>query len=78
MYVEGREDPFFDTEPDTFGPDSFALQFGTSFAAPQVAGRVAQIAREEIRLRHALGRVLAGLAGCPDFGRVLAIQPPIG
>lgn len=79
IYVEGTEDPFFDTEPDTFGPDSFALQFGTSFAAPQVAGRVAHVAQEDkVSLRHALARVLAGAARKPDFGRVLAVQPPIG
>jgi hypothetical protein len=79
VYVEGTEDPFFDTEPDTFGPDSFALQFGTSFAAPQVAGRVAHIAQEnKVSLRHALARVLAGAARKPEFGRVLAVQGPIG
>ena len=47
VYVEGREDPFFDTAADTFGPNSWALHFGTSFAAPQVAGLVAQIAAVE-------------------------------
>jgi subtilisin family serine protease len=79
VYVEGTEDPFFDTEPDTFGPDSFALQFGTSFAAPQVAGRVAHVAQQEkVSLRHALARVLAGACRVSDFGRVLAVQPPIG
>jgi subtilisin family serine protease len=79
VYVEGTEDSFFDTDPDTFGPDSFALQFGTSFAAPQVAGRVAHIAQQQkVSPRHALGRVLAGARRVPDFGRVLDIQPPIG
>jgi hypothetical protein len=79
VYVQGTEDPFFDPEPDTFGPDPFALQFGTSFAAPQVAGRVAYVAQQEkIGLRHALARVLAGARRLPDFGRVLEIQSPIG
>jgi hypothetical protein len=79
VYVEGTEDSFFDTDPDTFGPDSFALQFGTSFSAPQVAGRVAHVAQQEkVSLRHALARVLAGARRVPDFGRVLDIQPPIG
>lgn len=79
VYVEGEEDPFFDTAADAFGPDSFALHFGTSFAAPQLAGRVARVAQDEgIGLRAALGRVLAGARRIPDFGRVLAIQPPIG
>jgi hypothetical protein len=78
-YVEGREDPFFDTQPDTYGPDPFALQFGTSFAAPQLAGRVARVAQEEkTSLRHALARVLAGARRLPDFGRVVEIQAPVG
>lgn len=79
VYVEGEEDPFFDTAADHFGPDAFALHFGTSFAAPQVAGRIARVAADEgISLRDALGRVLTGARRVPDFGRVLAIQPPIG
>ncbi|HEY6746006.1 MAG TPA: S8/S53 family peptidase [Mycobacteriales bacterium] len=78
-YVEGREDPFFDTFPDEFGPNAFALQFGTSFAAPQLSGRVARVAQDEnTSLRHALARVLAGARRIPDSGRVVEIQPPIG
>jgi hypothetical protein len=78
VYVEGTEDLFFDPEPDTFEHDPFALQFGTSFAAPQVAGRVARVAEQEkVSLRHALARVLAGARRIPDFGRVVEIQPPI-
>jgi hypothetical protein len=77
-YVQGREDPFFDTFPDTFGPDAFALQFGTSFAAPQLSGRVARVAQDEkTSLRHALVRVLAGARRIPDSGRVVEIQAPI-
>ena len=79
IYVEGIEDPFFDTDPDTFLADSFALQFGTSFAAPQVAGRVAYVAEEEkVSLRQALARVFAGARRIPDLGRVVEVQPPIG
>jgi hypothetical protein len=77
-YVEGSEDPAFGEPADTFGPDAFALVYGTSFAAPQVSGRVARIATEEgIGLRDALGRMLADAPRVPDYGRVLAIQPPI-
>lgn len=77
-YVEGREDPAFGEPADSFGPDAFALVYGTSFAAPQVAGRVARIAAEEgIGLRDALGRLLTDTPRLPDFGRVLAIQPPV-
>jgi Subtilase family len=79
-YVEGAEDPEFDPVcPDTFGPDPFALHFGTSFAAPQVAARVARVAQEEgIGLRQALDRVLDGAPARPGYGRVLQIQPAIG
>lgn len=76
-YVEGSEDPAFGAPADTFGPDPFALLYGTSFAAPQVAGRVARIAEDEgIGLRDALGRLLTGTPRLPGFGRTLAIQPP--
>lgn len=78
-YVEGAEDPEFDPVfPDTFGPDPFALHFGTSFAAPQVAARVARVAQEEgIGLRQALDRVLDGAPEKAGYGRVLQIQPAI-
>lgn len=79
-YVEGAEDPEFDPVcADTFGPDPFALHFGTSFAAPQVAARVARVAQEDgIGLRDALDRVLDGAPSVPGFGRVITVQPPIG
>lgn len=78
-YVEGSEDPAFGEPADRFGPDAFALVYGTSFAAPQVAGAVARIAAEQkVGLRTALGRLLADTPRLPDFGRVLAVQPPIG
>ena len=79
-YVEGTEDPEFDPVcPDTFGPDPFALQFGTSFAAPQVAARVARVAQQDgIGLRDALDRVLDGAPVEPGYGRVLVVQPAIG
>ncbi|HST64853.1 MAG TPA: S8/S53 family peptidase [Mycobacteriales bacterium] len=77
-YVEGCEDPAFGEPADSFGPDAFALVYGTSFAAPQVAGRVARIATEErIGLRDALGRLLTDAPRDPAFGRTLTIQAPI-
>lgn len=79
VYVQGSEDPEFGTPADTFGPDAFALVFGTSFAAPQVAGRVARIAEDEkCGLRDALGRLLTGAPRLPGFGRVLTVQEPAG
>jgi hypothetical protein len=79
VYVEGREDPEFSpVVQDQFDADPFALHFGTSFAAPQVAGRVAQVATEQgIGLRAALDLVLADARDLPGFGRALVIQPPI-
>ena len=76
----GPEDPEFDPVcPDTFGTDPFALQFGTSFAAPQVAARVARVAQQDgIGLRDALDRVLDGAPVEPGYGRVLVVQPAIG
>jgi Subtilase family len=77
-YVEGCEDPAFGEPADRFGHDAFALVYGTSFAAPQVAGRVARIAADEgIGLRDALGLLLAKAPRDPGFGRILAIQEPI-
>jgi hypothetical protein len=79
VYVEGCEDPDFDPRyPDSFGPDSFALHFGTSFAAPQVAARVARVAQENgIGLQAARDEVLACAPERPGYGRVLQIQPAI-
>jgi hypothetical protein len=79
-YVEGAEDPEFSpVRQDTFPPNPFALHFGTSFAAPQVAARVARVAQEEgIGLRDALAEVLSGAPEVPGYGQVLQVQPAIG
>lgn len=77
-YVEGEESPAADPEPDTFGPDAWALWSGTSFAAPQVAGAVARIASETgLDVHQALGRLLEDGVRTPDFGRALRILPGI-
>ncbi len=44
-FVTGTEDPTIDSNPETFGKDAWATWTGTSFAAPQVAARIASIAR---------------------------------
>jgi thermitase len=42
-YVEGTESPDVDKDqPDTFGRDAWALGTGTSYATPQITGKVAQ------------------------------------
>jgi len=75
-YVPGREDPFLrpgDIEPvdlpDEYGPSSWALWSGTSFAAPQVTARIAQLAAENgIGVRAAADRLLSGGQTYPGYG----------
>ena len=78
-YVVGTEDKMVDEEgPDTFDPPNpWALWTGTSFAAPQVTGAVAQFAENfGISPRDALQQLLAGRASLPGFGQVIQILPP--
>jgi subtilisin family serine protease len=47
-YVVGRESPSNDPlGPDTFGPSSWAVWSGTSFAAPQVTGAIVRLMQEQ-------------------------------
>ena len=46
-FVTGKEDPEIDPEPEIFGHNAWASWTGTSFAAPQVAARIASIAQSE-------------------------------
>lgn len=76
VYVVGTEDPDLVGEAGDpfYGPDPFALHFGTSFAAPQVAGRVAALAeRDGIGLWDALDALLA--TGKPVRGLGTVLQP---
>ena len=88
-YVEGKESPELDLQPDTYGPDPWAFWSGTSFAAPQVAGAVARLRQEgSPSVRHALydllgsGRPCRGSAGrsgsCPAPGTESGrpVRPP--
>jgi subtilisin family serine protease len=78
-YVVGEEDPLVDPDgPDTFcPPNPWAIWTGTSFAAPQVTGAVAQVAqREGIPPRDALARLLRYRRTEPGYGRVVPILPP--
>jgi hypothetical protein len=73
-YVSGVENPAVDpTGHETFGPDAWATWSGTSFAAPQVAARVAGIARAEgVGVRAALDLLLKEATGHdPDYGALL-------
>jgi hypothetical protein len=86
-YVTGTEDPGVDPGalllppvPTTFtGPDPWAVWSGTSFSAPQVAGRIARIAQD------VTGGVLSGAVAAlqgeatgsqPDWGDLLASTLP--
>jgi len=56
----------------SFGPDAWAVWTGTSFAAPQIAGAVANVCQAEgIGVREALRRLLAAGRPVPGFGRAV-------
>ena len=75
-YVEGEEHPLIDPQPDKFPRDPWAVWSGTSFAAPQVAGAVAEVAqRQGVSPRAALDRLLAGGREVPNYGRAVRILP---
>ncbi|NAZ85031.1 S8 family peptidase [Kineococcus indalonis] len=80
-YVPGTESRAVDKEdPDTFGPDSWALGTGTSFAAPQITGAVAdRMAREPgTAPRRALLEVLRGdrrARDVPGYGTAVPVLP---
>ena len=75
-YVEGEESWLVDWDPDVYGPNSWAIASGTSFGAPQVAGAIARICREETQTpRQALGTLLGYGNPIPDFGLALRILP---
>ncbi len=78
-YVIGTEDgPLIgDPDPDTYGPDSWAVWTGTSFATPQITGGVARLCHEKhLTPLAALGALLESaptdLAG---FGNRVMILP---
>jgi len=67
-----------EVDVDEYGPDAWAIWTGTSFAAPQVAGAVAQLAQAgNLRPRDALAALLADASEVPGFGRAVPIFPPL-
>ena len=78
-YVTGDELPDDDPgPPDRYPQDAWAVWTGTSFAAPQVVGAVAQIVQREgsITPREAFARLVAGTPTRPGYGNVVEILPP--
>jgi hypothetical protein len=76
-YVEGRRPGAGAALPTVFATDAWASWTGTSFAAPQVAGAVAERCAAEpgTTPRQALAALLAGGRPTPDFGQALQILP---
>lgn len=76
-YVQGRSYDEAGGIVDRFGESAFARWTGTSFAAPQVAGAVAQeMVRAGVGAKVALRTVLAGAARVGDEGTpVLTVLP---
>jgi hypothetical protein len=75
-YVEGEESYDTDPDPDAFGPDSWALWSGSSFAAPQITGAVARYCQERgLAPRRALEQLLVQGYPLPGFGQAIPVLP---
>ena len=78
-YVIGTESVAADSDPDTFGPNSWATWSGTSFAAPQVAGAIVAVlqnpAHSGLTPRQALDVVLQSSVAIPGYGSAVVILP---
>jgi Subtilase family len=74
-YVSGQLSPLIDPAQTVFpSPNPFAVWSGTSFAAPQIAGAIAQLAQAPgIALHEALGQLLEVAVPIPGFGRAVQI-----
>jgi hypothetical protein len=78
-YVEGTEDIVVETPPDTFAINDFAIWSGTSFAAPQIAGRVAKIClaniANNVKPTQAIQILKASGTFIPGYGAGVTILP---
>ncbi|MCA2218970.1 S8 family peptidase [Jidongwangia harbinensis] len=78
-YVGGTESPVFDSAPDRFDHDAWAIWSGTSFAAPQIAGAVARISYEEgMEPRAAVDKLDAYGKEIHGFGKAMRILQGLG
>lgn len=78
-YVEGKESPELDLQPDRYGPDPWAFWSGTSFAAPQVAGAVARLRQEgSPSVSQALRDLLASGRPLLGYGQAIELLPGTG
>jgi subtilisin family serine protease len=78
-YVEGKESPELDLQPDAYGPNPWAFWSGTSFAAPQVAGAVARLRQEgSPSVSQALRDLLASGRPLPGYGQTVELLPGTG
>ena len=78
-FVEGTERDDVDPDPvaDVYPANAWAVWSGTSFAAPQVAAAIAQLAMVNgVSARDALALLLQGLPDEPDSGRKVTILAP--
>ncbi len=76
-YVTGIESTLVDDPPDRFGKDAWALWSGTSFAAPQITGAVAQVAqRRGVGPKDALEQILRRRRRVAAYGKVLKLLNP--
>jgi subtilisin family serine protease len=72
-----RDDVDPDPDPDTYPADAWAVWSGTSFAAPQIAGAVAQLAmRNRSIVADALATLLDGAPTDAQFGRKVQVLAP--
>ena len=73
-----RDDVDPDGVADEYPPSAWAIWTGTSFAAPQISGAVAQVAADTgLVPRDALARLLEDTPEESNFGRVKQILSPI-
>jgi hypothetical protein len=79
-FVVGEEDPEFAEKPDAYPApgqdDSWALWSGTSFAAPQIAGEISRICREDsLTPRAAADELIVSGTPLAGYGVALHLLP---